>query len=260
MEDSLIVVVLTLVVSLIAQPVLLRLARRGTVGDRFWLFVDYVWTGLAIFALLFAVSELERLQAKYEADTKRLEVTAEWRDILGSATFNRDILNGSGAHAPAAGWFKYLVSVLELGYTNFKWQWFLGQNEDLWRPRQLPNESRVPQWSAVDFARLDPKDPSSEEARDILLRLNDFQATYRDLERADARASQLNMGPGKRLLFALVFPLVFALRIGKTTVEWHGRNQRAPTAQQSNWVESDKVLAVTDSVNQASDQPRSNTA
>jgi hypothetical protein len=245
MDGSTVFVLVTLAFTVASQPVIVRWAGRGRT-KRFWLAMEAAWIAMAIFGVWFAASELGRFRTRASIDSRYADAKSEWMRVQDGAEFTRDMLNYNSASSPAARWFTYLGGVLDLGPQNFKWRWFLGQNEDLWRPRQSANESRVPQWPAVDFRRLTPGEPYSEEAQQILVRLHGLEARYDDIGR-DEKAAASSISNTQRIVFVVVFPVVFALRIGKVVVEWRAKDAGSlPLAKGSNAQADDPPVAHTE--------------
>ncbi len=202
-----------------AHRVLLRPAALAKRGPRFWAIVDYSWLAIAIFGLALAAIEIDRVAEQNRLASLRQSYDSEFRSVRQGVQATSQLMGPGSSQNTAARWYRFLSAVLDFGPSNQKWQHFLWQNEDLWKPQQSPSESRVPQFPSDEWERLAVGQPGSDTARAVLLRLSVLEKNYRELEQKEASLPQEQVSRLLRIILLVLFLPAFAARVTKVTYD-----------------------------------------
>ena len=207
---------LVVVFLLLANRLLLSASLRSRLPRSFWFIVEYAWLLLALFGVLQAILEVVRFDAQRTLSNREQDLQIEFRQLrMGVSSVTGMFGRGESGDAYMK-WYSYCESVLDRGPDDWKWAFFIGQNEDLIRPRASSRESRIPQ-GLVEFPRIEPSHPYADVVRDLLVRMSDLHERFLSLRRDQAVAAQASTSSWSRWLFFVLFPPIFALRVTKVT-------------------------------------------
>lgn len=213
-------VVTTVVLLGVAHWAVFRWSRRGLFGASFWALVEYAWLGIAVFGLLVAVVEVVRSSEEVTLYLARAQLEADYVRMRDGARATTELMGPGNSTDSLAQWYRYCVSLMDLGHEDRKLQHFIGQNEDLWRPQQQVGEARIPQFP-VEFPRLEPRQPGADTARDLLLEMQALLDKFDKLKAKEDRALTLRPSNQIRWVLALLFLPVFALRVTQVSYDRH---------------------------------------
>ena len=201
----------------LAHRILLRPSAKT--GPRFWALVDYSWLAIAVFGFALAAIEVDRVAEQGRLASLRQSYDTEFRSIRQGVQATSQLMGPGSSQNVVARWYRFLSTILDLGPSNQKWQHFLWQNEDLWKPIQSSKESRVPQFPSDEWDRLIAGQPGSDTAKDVLLRLSALESNYGDLERKEAALPQEQASRLLRIVLLMLFVPAFAARVTKVTYD-----------------------------------------
>jgi hypothetical protein len=227
MSTTIVVIILILAIALAHGTLLSNYVKSSL---KLWVIVDYVWIGAASVGLIFATTEVRRMQnidamARQESEVRMLHhdalVGVRWTLILfepaaenfrASKTYREQWQSG-------IDWFREAERVLELGWENDEWdRWrVLAKQRLLDEIEPNPNRPSIP-----DFAfRPQPPTPPQlleykKDAIESVALLHDAKERLQELR---LRQRPTRFEAVSRYIWPWLLCFALAIRITKVTAE-----------------------------------------